>query len=562
PKTCATVTDNVTVTSVVTPITESGSIAATGGIAITTVLSNDTTNGVASTTSNSTIAQSGTWPTGISLNTTTGAISVAAGTAPGVYAVAYELCDKLTPKTCATVTDNVTVTSVVSPITESGSIAATGGIAITTVLSNDTTNGVASTTVNSTIAQSGTWPTGISLNTTTGAISVAAGTAPGVYAVAYELCDKLTPKTCATVTDNVTVTSVVTPITESGSIAATGGIAITTVLSNDTTNGVASTTANSTIAQSGTWPTGISLNTTTGAISVAAGTAPGVYAVAYELCDKLTPKTCATVTDNVTVTSVVTPITESGSIAATGGIAITTVLSNDTTNGVASTTSNSTIAQSGTWPTGISLNTTTGAISVAAGTAPGVYAVAYELCDKLTPKTCATVTDNVTVTSVVTPITESGSIAATGGIAITTVLSNDTTNGVASTTVNSTIAQSGTWPTGISLNTTTGAISVAAGTAPGVYAVAYELCDKLTPKTCATVTDNVTVTSVVTPITESGSIAATGGIAITTVLSNDTTNGVASTTANSTIAQSGTWPTGISLNTTTGAISVAAGTAP
>tara|TARA_R110002124_G_scaffold71232_6_gene190937 strand:+ start:4419 stop:7085 length:2667 start_codon:yes stop_codon:yes gene_type:complete len=102
----------------------------------------------------------------------------------------------------------------------------------------------------------------------------------------------------------VEIGNVVCPITESGSIAATGGIAITNVLSNDTTNGVASTTANSTIAQSGTWPTGISLNTTTGAISVAAGTAPGVYAVAYELCDKLTPKTCATVTINITVTAV------------------------------------------------------------------------------------------------------------------------------------------------------------------------------------------------------------------------------------------------------------------
>jgi hypothetical protein len=75
-----------------------------------------------------------------------------------------------------------------------------------------------------------------------------------------------------------------------------------------TTNGIAST-ANSTIAQSGTWPTGISLNTTTGA-SVSMREEQFLRAAAYELCDN--HQNLCYGNGHVTVTSAVTPITESG----------------------------------------------------------------------------------------------------------------------------------------------------------------------------------------------------------------------------------------------------------
>ena len=84
--------------------------------------------------------------------------------------------------------------------------------------------------------------------------------------------------------------------------SSTGGTAITNVLSNDMTNGQPSTFANSTISAVGTYPAGISLNTATGAVTVAAGTTPGNYPITYQLCDKLTPMTCATVVDTIKVT--------------------------------------------------------------------------------------------------------------------------------------------------------------------------------------------------------------------------------------------------------------------
>lgn len=325
--------------------------------------------------------------------------------------------------------------------------------------------------------------------------SVATPTECIIHCIITDACGRKT-FTC----QKTTVSGLPTAVTDSGTVSVlTGGTPITNVRSNDIVDGGTATAANSTIAQSGTWLSGITLNTTTGAISVVAGTTPGTYPVTYQLCDLRTPSNCVTVVDFVTVTPLILPEKEWGTVAsATGGTAITNVRINDMVNGVAATPSNSSIAQSGTWSPGITLNTTTGAINVVAGTPPGTYYVTYQLCDLLTPQNCATKQDIVRVTGDVKPITENGTVTAVnGGTAITNVRTNDTVNGAAATATNSTISQSGTWPSGITLNTTTGAITVVAGTTPDAYPVVYQLCDLAGPPTCDVVTDTIFVTGAI-----------------------------------------------------------------
>ncbi|MFD2574650.1 beta strand repeat-containing protein, partial [Spirosoma soli] len=73
--------------------------------------------------------------------------------------------------------------------------------------------------------------------------------------------------------------------------AGTGGVAIPNVVANDVVNTLPATlggAGNATLATVGTYPTGITLDPTTGSISVAVGTTPGSYTLAYQLCDKLT----------------------------------------------------------------------------------------------------------------------------------------------------------------------------------------------------------------------------------------------------------------------------------
>uniref|UniRef100_UPI00192AE78D T9SS type B sorting domain-containing protein n=1 Tax=Flavobacterium sp. UGB4466 TaxID=2730889 RepID=UPI00192AE78D len=508
----------ITVTATVEPIFENGSIASTGGTVFTNIASNDKVNGVSAvlgTTGNATVAVSGTWPTGITLDPLTGKVSVAAGTRPGTYNVVYQLCDKLTPVTFATVSDEIKVTPVVEPIFENGTIVSTGGTVFTNIVSNDKVNGVPAvlgTTGNATVAASGTWPTGITLDPLTGKVSVAAGTRPGTYNVVYELCDKLTPATCATVSDEIKVTPVVEPIFENGTIVSTGGTVFANIASNDKVNGVPAvlgTTGNATVAVSGTWPTGITLDPLTGKVSVAAGTTPGTYNVVYQLCDKLTPATCATVSDEIKVTPVVEPIFENGTIVSTGGTVFANIASNDKVNGVPAvlgTTGNATVAVSGTWPTGITLDPLTGKVSVAAGTTPGTYNVVYQLCDKLTPATCATVSDEIKVTVIAgaSIIANDDNIPSVNGITGTPNAGNvlggnpnsDTLNGVP--VVISLVDLKVTTPavpktSGAAvpvIDTTTGIISVPANTPGGTYTLTYSICEKSNLSNCdaATVT--------------------------------------------------------------------------
>ena len=586
PTNCATVADTVTVTASIIPVADSGTaVSGTASTPIANVASNDTVNGAAATlgtSGNATVAQSGTWAAGITLNTSTGAITTTNAVPPGTYSVTYQLCDKNTPTNCATVADTVTVTASIIPVADTGSaVSGTASTPIANVASNDTVNGAAATlgtSGNATVAQSGTWAAGITLNTTSGAITTANAVQPGTYSVTYQLCDKNTPANCATVADTVTVTANIHPVADAGSaVSGTASTPIANVASNDTVNGAAATlgtSGNATVAQSGTWATGIALNTTTGAVTTTNAVAPGTYSVIYQLCDKNTPANCATVADTVTVTASIIPVADSGTaVSGTASTAIADVASNDTVNGAAATlgtSGNATVAQSGTWAAGISLNTTTGAVTTTNAVQPGTYSVTYQLCDKNTPANCATVADTVTVTASIVPVADTGS--AVSGIAstpIANVASNDTVNGAAATlgtSGNATVAQSGTWPAGITLNTTSGAITTTNAVAPGTYSVTYQLCDKNTPADCATVADTVTVSASIVPVADTGTASA--GIAstpIANVAANDTVNGAAATLGtggNATVAPSGTWPTGITLNTTTGAITTTAAVTP
>jgi hypothetical protein len=137
-------------------------------------------------------------------------------------------------------------------------------------------------------------------------------------------------------------------------------------------NGAAATTSNVTITAVGTWPSGVTLNTSTGAVSVASGTAAGTYTPQYQICSQAAPSICDTATVTVPVVTI-DAVNDTGTTIdrGTGGTSISNVLVNDTLNGVAATTSNVDITTVGTWPAGVTLNTSTGAVSIALGTAAG-----------------------------------------------------------------------------------------------------------------------------------------------------------------------------------------------
>jgi uncharacterized repeat protein (TIGR01451 family) len=129
--------------------------------------------------------------------------------------------------------------------------------------------------------------------------------APGMYSLTYQLCDRNSPVNCATALLTIKLQGSVLPATTSGTaVAGTAATPIANVAANGTVDGQAATlgaSGNATVAESGSWPTGLLLNSTTGAVTMSASVLPGTYSLVYQLCDKSTPPNCATATDSLIV---------------------------------------------------------------------------------------------------------------------------------------------------------------------------------------------------------------------------------------------------------------------
>jgi hypothetical protein len=221
----------------------------------------------------------------------------------------------------------------------------------------------------------------------------------------------------------------------------------------------------------------------------------------FRVIDNAGQESTATGTLTVPFTYVITANPDAGTVSSgTGGTAVANIAANDFVNGQAATlgtNGNATVALVNP-PAGITLNASTGSVSVAQGTAPGVYSVTYQLCDRLTSPTCTTSVISITVTASSVANPDAGTVSSgTGGTAVANVAANDFVNGQTATLGtggNATVAQVGTYPPGVTLNPNTGSLSVAAGTAPGSYTVAYQLCDKISPVTCTTGIVSFTIT--------------------------------------------------------------------
>ena len=170
------------------------------------------------------------------------------------------------------------------------------------VLTNDTLNGV---TPPNTASITLTWtnvPTGIQTHTD-GTISVPAGTPAGTYTVSYRICERLNGSNCSSATVTVVVGQAsLTAVDDSFTVTNTTTTTTDSVLNNDSYNGTTGLVGNASVTL--TWlnvPTGIQ-TATNGDLTVAAGTASGTYTVTYKLCENLNGNNnCSTATARIVV---------------------------------------------------------------------------------------------------------------------------------------------------------------------------------------------------------------------------------------------------------------------
>lgn len=195
------------------------------------------------------------------------------------------------------------------------------GGSITNVVSNDMRNSIANPTISTdvslstgTTAQDGITALGlnvtpaaggISLNTSSGEITVNPGTTNGTYVYTYEICEVINPTNCDTATVTIVVGSAPIVANDDALAAVDGATGGTTdsVLANDTLNGTAVDPADITLTP-GSAPSPadglISMNAD-GTITVAARTTSGNYTYPYTICETMNATNCDGATASVVV---------------------------------------------------------------------------------------------------------------------------------------------------------------------------------------------------------------------------------------------------------------------
>lgn len=185
---------------------------------------------------------------------------------------------------------------------------------VANVLSNDTLNGNPATLSSVTLSFISATHSGITLNTATGAVNVAATVPVGTYTLVYQICQTTSLTNC----DTASVTITVNPQTvdavndnfASTPINYLTGDYTSSVLSNDTVNGAAANPADVilTLTNNG-GITGATINPD-GTIWIPAATLINTYTLQYSICLVSSPTICDTATVSVSVADPVTTTPE------------------------------------------------------------------------------------------------------------------------------------------------------------------------------------------------------------------------------------------------------------
>ena len=583
------------------------------------VLSNDSVNGAPATTANAVVSIVNANGTGATV-TSDGKIHIPGGTlAPATYNITYKICDKNNPSLCgapATIALTVNNSTIQAnnddpePLTFATSVAYAKNADSSTfnVLANDRLSGVAPNTTQVDIIPV-TTATGVSIESD-GRIKVAASTPAGVYTLTYKIKEKNTTNESAVATVTVKVkntltatpASLQTPITPS--VSATTPKVVGDVLNQTALNGNKPNTSqvDITVTQHATPPVAgdpvPSINTTTGKVEIPSGVKPGTYTIKYKLCDKVTPQTCTgEVTLPITVAAGNTIVAQNDDFSShkvehssseevvKNGSNPVNVLTNDkldTRTGL--DTNVVTITQ--TSPTSaVNIDTATGQIKVAANTPAGVYEVKY----KITEKGQTTASNEATAKVVVINKVELDPAAIPATVnpptdstpkTIANVLHKAKINGNVPTISDATVEVVTPAPAAPGevvpyVDPATGNVIVPPGTKVGNHQITYKVCDKATPaaaKTCKTTTITIPVTGN-TPTAVADNFSAhkversasnkfvNDGTNDVNVLSNDALGSNTNiTTALVTINQTGTTNPGVTIDTATGKVKVAANT--
>jgi len=415
-------------------------------------------------------------PAGLTLNGASGAITGTPSAPVASTALTFTVSDSGSPVQSKSVSLTLTIAPAPLAITTTSLPNGTVGLAYSTTLA--ATGG---TTPFTWSLASGTLPTGLSLNPSTGAITGTPSATVAATPLTFTVSDSGSPVQSKSVSLTLTIAPVPLIITTASLPSGKVGVAYSTTLA--ATGGTTPFTWSLT---SGLLPTGLSLNSSTGAITGTPSVPATNLALTFTAKDSGSPPQTTSVSLTLTVAAAPLGITTSSLPSGTVDLAYSTTLA--ATGGTSPFTWSIT---SGALPKGLSLDPDTGAITGAPSAPVTSGALTFKVTDSGSPVQTASV--NLTLTVVTAPLVISTTSLPNGivGVAYSATL---VARGGATPFIWSLTA--GTLPTGLSLNPATGAI---AGT-PSVTATNTPLSFTLTDSSSPAKTQKVNLALSIYPV--------------------------------------------------------------
>jgi hypothetical protein len=496
----------------------------------------------------------GSLPTGLSLNASTGVISgKPSGTFTGTVSFTVTVTDNESP-TKQTASANLSIVISAPPLSVTTSSLVGGSIGNAYSQTLQATGGI---TPYSWAVTTGSLPAGLSLNAATGVISgTPTGTFVGTDSFTVTVTDAETP-TGGKASVNLSIAISVAPLsvtTTSSSLPL--GVA-NSLYAGATLQATGGITPYSWAVTTGNLPAGLTLNASTGAIS-GTPTASGTASFTITVTDSETP-TAKTATANLSL--VVNPALSVTTTTLPPGV-IGTVYPGATLAAAGGITPYTWSVTTGSLPAGLSLNSSTGAISgTPTGTFTGTVSFTVTATDNESP-TKQTASANLSIVISAPPLKVTTTSLAGGSVG--TVYGNQTLQATGGITPYSWAVTTGSLPAGLSLNAATGVISgTPTGTFVGTDSFTVTVTDAETPSGAkASANLSITITVATLSVTTTSSSLPLG--VANSLYAGATLQATGGITPYSWAVTTGSLPAGLTLNASTGAISgtpTASGTA-
>ncbi|MCL2662585.1 MAG: putative Ig domain-containing protein [Oscillospiraceae bacterium] len=457
-------------------------------------------------------------PADVSIDSTNGTMTIAGTISAGTYTYTVTVTNGIQPDATQTFTLTVTEAPIAPVITSAGN---------TSVINGTGGSFQVTATGSAPIVYSATGaPAGVSINSANGLMTIDATTPSGTYTYTITVSNGVSPDATQTFNLTVTLAPVAPAVTSSNNKSVVNG-------TGGSFQVAATGTTPITYSISGA-PTGVSIDSSSGIITIA-GTVPvGTYPFTITANN-----TAGTANQTFTLTVTEAPVAP-------------TITSANNANVVSGTGGTFQVTSTGTLPftysiTGappdVSINSTNGTMTIAGSIPAGTYTYTVTVSNGILPNAAQTFTLTVTEAPAITSVDNTHVVSGTGG----------TFQVTATGTAPLTYSISGA-PTGVSIDSSSGIITIAETVTADTYTYTITARNGILPNAVQSFTLTVTEATVAPDITSAGNTSVINGTGGTFQM---TTTG----TMPITYSISGA-PTGVNIDSANGLITIDAAVPP